>query len=480
MSYQPHTSEDVDRMLAALGLDDVDQLFQPIPSDLRAPADLDLPRPHAEQEVAAELGRLAARNRHLDELTCFLGAGVYDHYVPASVWYLAGRGEFATSYTPYQPEMSQGVLQALFEYQTLISELTGLEVSNASLYDGASAVAEAATMAVTATRRGELLVSAAVAPRVRVLLETYSQGLDIKLVEVGALDGHTDLDEVRGKAGDQTAAVLLAQPNFFGVVEDVAAAAELAHGVGARMLVSFDPLTAGVLEPPGRLGADIVVGEGQGLGNHPNFGGPAFGFLACRAEDVRRLPGRLVGETVDTAGRRAFVLTLQAREQHIRREKATSNICTNQTLNAIAAAVYLAWLGPRGLEELGRLCLRAARYAADRLAAVPGVRLAFADQPFVKELVVRLPADPAEVSRRLVDHGLLAGLPLAGLAPGLEDGLLVAVTERRTRADIDRLADAMAAVLTDLGAAGGGAAGQGREPAAAGGDGRTGGEGVAR
>jgi glycine dehydrogenase subunit 1 len=489
LSYQPHTSEDVDRMLASLGLDDVDQLFEPIPAELRAPAGLDLPRPHAEQEVAAELARLAGRNRHLDELTCFLGAGVYDHYVPAAVWYLAGRGEFATSYTPYQPEMSQGVLQALFEYQTLVSELTGLEVSNASLYDGASAVAEAATMAVAATRRSELLVSAAVAPRVRELLDTYSQGLDIKLVEVGALDGHTDLEEARGKAGDQTAAVLLAQPNFFGVVEDVRAAAELAHGVGARLLVTFDPLSAGLLEPPGRLGADIVVGEGQTLGNHPNFGGPAFGFLACRPEDVRRLPGRLVGETVDTSGRRGYVLTLQAREQHIRREKATSNICTNQTLNAIAAAVYLSWLGPTGLEELGELCLRLARYAADRLAAIPGVSLAFPDQPFVKEFVVRLPADPAEVCRRLVDRGLLGGLPLAGLAPGLADGLLVAVTERRTKADVDRLAEATAAVLADLrGEAGtrgdlGGAPAGGGKPgggAAGAGDGRRDGEEVAR
>jgi glycine dehydrogenase subunit 1 len=342
------------------------------------------------------------------------------------------------------------VLQALFEYQTLISELTGLEVSNASLYDGASAVAEAATMAVAASRRGELLVSGAVAPRVRELLETYSRGLDIKLLEVGAPGGHTDLDEVGGKAGEQTAAVLLAQPNFLGVVEDVAAAARIAHDVGARLLVSFDPLAAGLLEPPGRQGADVVVGEGQALGNHPNFGGPAFGFLACRAEDVRRLPGRLVGETVDHTGRRGFVLTLQAREQHIRREKATSNICTNQTLNAIAAAVYLGWLGPQGLEELGHRCLRLARYAAERLAAVPGVRLAFPTQPFVKEFVVRLPADPAEVCRRLVDHGLLAGLPLAGLHPGLADGLLVAVTERRSKADIDHLADAMTAVLADL------------------------------
>jgi glycine dehydrogenase subunit 1 len=332
-------------------------------------------------------------------------------------------------------------------------------------------------MAVSATRRGELLVSGAVAPRVRELLETYSQGLDIKLVEVGALDGHTDLEEARGKAGDQTAGVLLAQPNFFGVVEDVRAAAELAHGVGARLLVSFDPLSAGLLEPPGRLGADVVVGEGQTLGNHPNFGGPAFGFLACRASDVRRLPGRLVGETVDTSGRRAYVLTLQAREQHIRREKATSNICTNQTLNAIAASVYLGWLGPQGLEELGRLCLRLARYAADRLAAVPGVRLAFPDQPFVKEFVVRLPADPAEVCRRLVDHGLLAGLPLAGLAPGLADGLLVAVTERRTKADVDRLAEALTTVLADLGA--GRTAGPGAGEGAVGETGRDGQE-VAR
>ena len=450
MTYQPHTEADVRRMLDALGLDDIEELFEPIPTELRAPDGLDLPRAHAEQEVAAELARLAGRNRHLDELTCFLGAGVYDHYVPSVVWYLAGRGEFATSYTPYQPEVSQGVLQALFEYQTLIAELTGLEVSNASLYDGASAVAEAVTMAVAATGRNEVLVSGAVAPRVHQLLETYGAGLSLKLLEVGAGDGRTDLEEARGKAGGQTAALLVAQPNFFGVVEDVTAAAEVAHAAGARLVVVFDPLAAGLLAPPGQLGADIVVGEGQALGNHPNFGGPAFGFLACAAQDVRRLPGRLVGQTVDGAGRRGFVLTLQAREQHIRREKATSNICTNQTLNAIAAAVYLGWLGPRGLEELGMLCLRAARYAAERLAAVPGVRLAFPEQPFLKEFVVRLPADPAEVCRRLVDHGLLAGLPLTGVVPGLDDGLLVAVTERRTRQDIDRLAAALGQVLGEV------------------------------
>jgi glycine dehydrogenase subunit 1 len=451
VSYQPQTDADVRRMLDTLGLDGVEELFAAIPADLRAPAGLDLPRPHAEQEVAAELARLAGRNRNLDELTCFLGAGVYDHYVPAVVWYLAGRGEFATSYTPYQPEMSQGVLQALFEYQTLISELTGLEVSNASLYDGASAVAEAATMAVSATGRTELLVSATVAPRVRELLDTYGHGPGVKLVEVAAHDGHTDLVAAGELSGEQTAALIVAQPNFYGVIEDVAAAAEVAHHAGARLVVTFDPLAAGLLEPPGRLGADIVVGEGQALGNHPNYGGPAFGFLACAERDVRRLPGRLVGQTVDRDGQRAFVLTLQAREQHIRRERATSNICTNQTLNAIAAAVYLAWLGPRGLDELARLCLRLARYAADRLTTIPGVRLAFPGQPFFKELTLRLPADPAETCRRLADqHDLLAGLPLAGLVPGLDDGLLVAVTERRTKADIDRFAAALGSVLAEL------------------------------
>jgi glycine dehydrogenase subunit 1 len=450
VAYQPHTDADIQRMLAHLGLQDVEELFAPIPAGLRAPAELDLPRPHAEQEIAAELGRLAARNRNLDDLVCFLGAGVYDHYVPSAVWYLAGRGEYATSYTPYQPEMSQGVLQVLFEYQTLISELTGLEVSNASLYDGASAVAEAATMVAAATRRHEILVSAAVAPRVRELLDTYAAGLDLKLIEVGALDGATDLEEARGKAGDQTAALLLAQPNFFGVVEDLPAAAELTRAAGAKLITTFDPLSAGLLEPPGRQGADVVVGEGQSLGNHPNFGGPAFGFLACSAADVRRLPGRLVGETVDADGGRAFALTLQAREQHIRREKATSNICTNQTLNAVAAAIYLAWLGPQGLTELGERCLRAAHYTAERLTAIDGVELAFPGKSFVKELTVRLPADPAEVSRRLADRGYLAGLPLAGLAPGLDDALLVAVTERRTRAEIDGFATALTEVLKEI------------------------------
>ena len=283
----------------------------------------------------------------------------------------------------------------------------------------------------------------------RELLDTYSAGLDLKLVEVGALDGHTDLDEVRSKAGDQTAALLLAQPNFFGVVEDVRVAADLVHAAGARLVVSFDPLSAGLLEPPGRRAPTWSSAKARAWATTPTSAARRSGSWPA-PRPTCGLPGRLVGETLDADGQRAFVLTLQAREQHIRREKATSNICTNQTLNAVAAAVYLSWLGPAGLAELGERCLRAARYAADRLSAVPGVSLAYPDQPFVKEFVLRLPADPAEVCGRLADRGWLAGLPLGGLAPALSDGLLVAVTERRTRAEIDGMAEALAGVLAEL------------------------------
>lgn len=435
-------------MLAVIGLDSLEDLFSPIPEQVRLRTPVDVPVEHCEQDIAAVLGRLAGRNRNLDELVCFLGAGVYDHYVPAVVWHLAGRGEFATSYTPYQPEMSQGVLQGLFEYQTLISELTGLEISNASLYDGASAVAEAVTMAVGATGRTRVVVSELLDPRVRDLLVTSLRGLDLEFVTASVQGGQTDPEALRHVVAG-AAAVVVAQPNLVGVIEDVAALGALAHDAGARLIVRFDPIAAGVLEPPGHLGADIVVGEGQALGNHPTFGGPAFGFLACGAQDVRRLPGRLVGETVDVDGTRGFVLTLQAREQHIRRERATSNICTNQTLNALAAAVYLTWLGPEGLEELAQRCLAGAHYAAERLAALPGVQLAYPNASYFKEFVVRLPVDPLLAAERLAERGYLAGLPLTGLVPDLEDGLLIAVTERRTRAEIDAFVAIFAQVLAE-------------------------------
>ncbi|MGH2725529.1 MAG: aminomethyl-transferring glycine dehydrogenase subunit GcvPA, partial [Actinomycetota bacterium] len=396
MEFAPHTDADVRAMLDALGLASIDDLFAPIPPSLRFDRPLDMPVGHTEIEVLRELGVVAAANRSADELVCFLGAGAYDHHVPSMVWPLMGRGEFATSYTPYQPEVSQGVLQALFEYQTMMSELTGLEISNASLYDGGSAVAEAVHMAASATGRKEVLLAGCVNPLYAQVLRTAARGPGMEIRETGWGSGGTaDLDAVRA-AADGAAAVAVQHPSFFGTLEDVSALAELAHDSGAKLIVQFDLTSAGVLESPGALGADIVVSEGQPLGNYLNFGGPYVGVIACRREDARRLPGRLVGETVDREGRRSFVLTLQAREQHIRREKATSNICTNQTLNALATSVAFAWLGPQGLMELGESCLAKARYARDRLIEAAGATPAF-DAPTFKEFTVRLPADPVRV-----------------------------------------------------------------------------------
>jgi glycine dehydrogenase subunit 1 len=445
LEFAPHTDDDVRQMLDALGLSSIDELFAPIPANLRFERELDIPRGLSEIEVLRDLATLAAKNRSADELVCFMGAGAYDHHVPSMVWPLLGRGEFATSYTPYQPEMSQGVLQALFEYQTMISELTGLEISNASLYDGGSAVAEAVHMAVAATGRRSVVLAGCVNPFYVEVLRTVARGPELEIVESGWGSGGTaDLDAARA-AASVAAAVIVQQPSFLGTLEDVAALTEIAHGAGAKLIVHFDLTSAGVLESPGALGADVVVAEGQPFGNHLNFGGPYVGVIACRREDARRLPGRLVGETVDREGRRAFVLTLQAREQHIRRAKATSNICTNQTLNALGTAVAMAWLGPEGLRELGESCLARAHYARDRLVEVAGARPAF-DAPFFKEFAVRLSADPARVAERAAADGYLAGVPMSRLLPGrdLDDALLVAVTERRTREEIDGLAEAVA------------------------------------
>jgi glycine dehydrogenase subunit 1 len=432
-------------MLSTLGLAGIDDLFSPIPLPLRFDGPLDLPPGRAESEVLRELTQLAAGNRSADDLVCFLGAGAYDHHVPSMVWPILSRGELATSYTPYQPEMSQGVLQALFEYQTMICELVGLEISNASLYDGGSALPEAVSMAVGATGRRSVVLAGAINPLFSSLLATYAVGPGIEIRDVAwDASGLAPLDAVRS-AAEGSAAVAVQFPNFLGCLEDLPALADVAHAAGARFVVHADLTALGVLEAPGALGADIVVAEGQPLGNHLNFGGPYVGVIACRLQDVRRLPGRLVGETVDRRGRRAFVLTLQAREQHIRREKATSNICTNQTLNALATALALAWLGPQGLRELGESCLARARYARDRLVEVAGATPAF-DAPFFKEFCVRLPADPVRVCERAAADGFLAGLPVRQLAPsrGLDDALLVAVTEKRSRAEIDGLADSIA------------------------------------
>lgn len=436
MRFAPHTDQDVRDMLARIGLRSLDELFGQIPRNVRLDRPLAIPDGVSEMEIMADLRELAARNRHSDDLVCFAGAGAYDHYVPAVVWALAGRSEFYTSYTPYQPELSQGVLQALFEYQSLICELTGLEVSNASLYDGATALVEAVNIARHSPERARVLVSAGVDPRYVEALVAYGWGAGYapEVLETDAIP----------EVGPDVAAVVGQYPNFYGVLEPVRELFGAAHDGGARAVQVFDPLSLGVLAPPAELGADVAVAEGQVLGNHLNFGGPYLGILAARMDDVRRMPGRLVGETVDVDGRTGYVLTLQAREQHIRREKANSNICTNQTLMAIAATAYLAWLGPEGLREVGRQCAAKAAYAADRLTAVPGIEMLFPGRPFFKEFALRLPRPAADVCGALAGEGFLAGVPLAD-AGG--HGLLVAVTERRTSAEIDRLAVAMAEEL---------------------------------
>src|ERR671934_3080085 len=440
MRFAPHTDDDVRDMLAACDLESLDQLFDQIPPSVRVEGSLDIPEGVSEMEILADLRSLASENRHADDLICFAGGGAYDPYVPQVVWALAGRSELYTSYTPYQPELSQGVLQALFEYQSMICELTGLDVSNASLYDGATALAEAVNLARSTPGRDRVLVSGAVDTRYLDTLRTFGRGAGYGPEVFEAPGGSGGSPEV----GDDVACVIVQHPNVYGILEPVRELFGRAHDGGARTIQIFDPLSLGVLAPPGELRADVAVAEGQVLGNHLSFGGPYLGIIAARLDDVRRLPGRIVGETVDVDGKTGYVLTLQAREQHIRREKATSNICTNQTLMAIAATIYLAWLGPQGLAELGRQCAAKAAYAAERLTELPGVEPLFADAPFFKEFPLRLPRPASSVVTGLIERGYLGGVAFDASGDNV---LLVAVTERRTREEIDGLASAMKEVL---------------------------------
>ena len=443
MRFVPHADDDVREMLAAVGVDSLDDLFATIPAEVRFAGRLDLPEPAAEADVLRELTGLAARNRPTDELVSFLGGGIYDTYVPAAVDALTSRAEFLTSYTPYQAERSQGLLQAIFEYQTAICELTGLDVSNASMYDGATALAEAVILAGAHGKRprGKVVVSRGVHPEYVQVLATETRGLGSPLVVVPEDGGGlTDAAALRAAVDDETAAVVMQQPSFFGAIEDVAAAAQVAHDAGALLIVVADPLSLGILASPGEQGADLAVGEGQSLGGWQNFGGPGFGFFAARQELVRRMPGRIVGETLDAEGRRGFVLTLQTREQHIRRESATSNICSNHALNALAGLVYLSWLGKEGLPALGLQLARGAAYLRERLLGVPGVA-PYTRGPVVREFGVRLPVPAAELVRALAGRGYLAGLDLGRFRPDLDHVLLVAVSERRTRAEIDAFAE---------------------------------------
>ncbi|HEY3249401.1 MAG TPA: aminomethyl-transferring glycine dehydrogenase subunit GcvPA [bacterium] len=437
--YIPATDAEREAMLAAIGVPSVDALFADIPKSVRLGHALDLPPALSDPDLIRHLRALAARNVDCDRATCFLGAGAYDHYVPSVVWHLAGRGEFLTAYTPYQAELMQGELQAGYEYQSMLCALTGMDVANASMYDGASATAEAAVMAKDLTRREQIVVSTAVHPEYREVLRTYTEPLGLTIVEVPHLAGYTAVRRVAEACTDRTAAVIIQQPNFFGGLERTEALATLAHERGALLVCAIaEPLSLGLLKPPGSWGADIVAGEGQPLGNHLNFGGPFLGMLATRQEFVRRMPGRLVGATVDTDGRRGFVLTLQTREQHIRREKATSNICTNEALLALASAIYMAAVGKQGFRRVAELNLHKAAYAKDVIAGIPGYRVAF-EGPTFNEFVIRTPVDPVELNQRLADHDILGGAPLGRWYPDLADGWLLCVTEQRTRGEIDRL-----------------------------------------
>ena len=442
--YTAVTPEDLRVMLDAIGVGAIDELFSSIPEGLRLKRAIDLPPGLPEQAVLAELRELASRNVSADDEITFLGAGMYDHYVPSIIDMLMTRSEFLTPYTPYQPEISQGGLQVMFEYQTAISELTGLPVSNASLYEGPSAVGAAAYLAKLSSKRARQLVSRGVHPHSRETLQTLAAGYGTTVAEIGLEDGVTDLDALRQALSSQeeVGAVIIQQPNFLGAIEDVEAIAAAAHEHGALVICAADPLTLGVLEAPGNQGADVVVGEGQTLGNRLDFGGPSFGFFAATEAHLRRMPGRIAGETTDADGRRGFVLTLQTREQHIRREKATSNICTSQALNALGGLVYLSWLGRRGIVELGELMLQRTHYARETLAALDGVHKLH-DRPVVREFALRLEAPVDRVLDRCAADGINAGFALGRAYDEHPDGLLVAITEQRTRADIDRLADVL-------------------------------------
>ncbi len=437
-------------MLASIGVGSVAEIFdRQIPAAVRLGRPLALAEAMPEQDVYEHLRALALRNVSAEDELCFLGAGMYDHYVPALVDMLCERSEFLTPYTPYQPEISQGTLQVMFEYQTAISELTGLPVSNASVYEGPSAVAAAAYMTKLHNGRRRLVVSAGLHPHALGALRTHAHGYGMEVVEVPLREGVTDPDAWSEAIDAQTSAAIFAQPNFYGAVEDAAALSAEAKARGDAVVVaSVDPIVLGILASPGECGVDVAVGEGQPLGNRLDFGGPSFGFFAAREEFLRRMPGRIAGETVDVDGRRGFVLTLQTREQHIRRERATSNICTAQALNALAAVVYLSWLGRRGIVELGELLLARTHYARQTLAALEGVQPAH-EQPVVREFAVRLDADVAAVKGRCAREGVNPGVDVHALSGRPEDRgvLLVAITERRSRADIDRLARTLGAAV---------------------------------
>lgn len=444
MAYLFNTPDDQREMLRAIGAGSIDELFSGVPQELRLKRPLAIPAPMSELELTRHVGGLAKRNQGVGDRVCFLGGGAYDHFIPAAVDALAGRGEFFTSYTPYQPEVAQGNLQVMFEYETMICELTGMDVSNGSLYDGASACVEAVLLALSVSdARRRVIVCETLHPEYRHTLATYLQFLDAELVVLPAKQGCVDLDLLRENLNEHAACVVLSQPNFFGIVEDLAPAAKLAKEAGAVVVAVADMISLGVLASPGQWGADVVVGEGQPLGVPLQYGGPYLGIMACREALVRRMPGRIAGQTTDRNGQRCWVLTLQTREQHIRRDKATSNICTNQGLLALRATIYLSLLGPQGLYETAAHCAWKTAYLRQALAQSERWEVAF-EAPSWREVVLRDKAgDIDSVLEHARGQGLLAGLPLATWYPEHSDCLLVAVTEKRTRPEIDQLVEVL-------------------------------------
>lgn len=446
--YLPTTERDREQMLATIGISSIEELFADIPAQVRFQGKLNIPDALNEQAMLRHMRGLAAKNADFDSYASFLGAGLYDHHLPVVVNHVISRSEFYTAYTPYQPEISQGELQAIFEFQSYICELTGMAVANASMYDGATALAEAGALASGATKRRKLVVARTVHPEARHILRTTAKGLGLDVVEVGYADGVTDMAALGEAVDGETAAVIVQSPNFFGCVEDVAAIEPVIHAAGGLLVVSSNPLALGLIEAPGRQGADIVVGDTQPFGIAASLGGPTCGYFAVAEKWMRRMPGRIVGQTVDRDGKRGFVLTLQAREQHIRREKATSNICSNQALLALCASVYLSLLGKQGIQDVASLNVQKAHYAAKQLAAVEGFELPFT-APFFNEFVVKLGADTdvADLNRKLLQHGFIGGYDLGRDYPELKGHMLVAVTEQRTREDIEAFASTLKEAL---------------------------------
>jgi len=440
--YIANTLEDEKVMLKSIGVTSINELFKDIPEDVKFNRELNLNHPMSELEVQKQVKVLWSKNKSTEELVCFLGAGVYDHYIPSIIKHLTSRSEFYTAYTPYQPEISQGTLQAIFEYQSLICNLTGLDVANASMYDGATACAEGAIMAVESTKRKNIIVSKSVHPEIRKVLYTYTKFKEIELIEIDTVDGVTDIVKLKELVDIKTAGVIVQNPNFFGIIEDMTEVEKVTHDNKALLIMSVDPISLAILKTPGEIGADIAVGEGQSLGNQMNFGGPYLGFMTTTTKLMRKIPGRIVGETLDVDGKRAFVLTLQAREQHIRREKASSNICSNQALNALTAAIYLTTMGKQGLKEVAHQSMQKAHYAFNEIIKLDKYTQVF-NKPFFKEFMIQGQQSACVINEKLLESNIIGGYDISVNYPNFKNALLLCVTEKRTKTEINGLVAAM-------------------------------------